>query len=281
MARARALIGLALGAALGLSAPAAGQVDAGTNPDADERAGAGLQELSSGQPPPDAIEPRAAAACDLQALQAAADADWRLREKEWCDPEELALLAAGVAALDACAGEVKPAERWVFPVARSEPSKSIGGTNGSGYQRARHLPCYATKYPGHPAHDLFVRDVHPTGRDRDGKPFEALAVEDGLVLVARGGWRPGDEAKGGNYVLLYLPARRWIAYYAHLDSVAVKAGDKVAAGQILGTVGRTGKNAAPRRSPTHLHLGVWDAERFRPLNSYPLLRVARTVTPGE
>ncbi|MGI5862372.1 MAG: M23 family metallopeptidase [Myxococcales bacterium] len=278
MARARALVGLALGAALGLSAPAAGQA---ANPSARAQAGAEAREASSGQQPSTASEPPAAAACDLRALQAAADADWRLREKEWCDPEELALLAAGVAALDACAGEVKSAERWVFPVARSEPSKSIGGTNGSGYQRARHLPCYATKYPGHPAHDLFVRDVHPTGRDRDGKPFEALAVEDGLVLVARDGWQPGDEAKGGNYVLLYLPARRWIAYYAHLESVAVKAGDRVAAGQVLGIVGRTGKNAAPRRSPTHLHFGLWDAEHFQPVNSYSLLSVARTVVPGE
>ncbi|HCF58604.1 MAG TPA: hypothetical protein DFS52_11515 [Myxococcales bacterium] len=281
MARARALISLVLGAALGLSASAAGQADVGANPDAGEQADATLQETSSGQQPSNASEAPAPAACDLQALQAAAEADWRLREKEWCDPEELALLSAGVAALDACAGNVKPAERWVFPVARSEPSKSIGGTNGSGYQRARHLPCFATKYPGHPAHDLFVGDVHPTGRDRDGKPFEALAVEDGLVLVARDGWQPGDPAKGGNYVLLYLPARRWIAYYAHLESVAVKAGERIAAGQVLGIVGRTGKNAEPRRSPTHLHLGLWDAEHFRPINSYPLLQAARTATPGE
>ena len=54
----------------------------------------------------------------------------------------------------------------------------------------------------------------------------------------------------------------------------MKAGERVQAGQVVGTIGRTGKNAWPRRSQTHLHFGLWDASTFRPVNSYPLLRRA-------
>jgi hypothetical protein len=216
----------------------------------------------------EAAEP---ARCDAAALAAAAAADQRLREIEECDPAEIARFAAAVRALDSCAGKIEPAKRWVFPVSRMLPSRSIGGHDGSGYRRSRHLPCYAVRYPGHPAHDLFVRDVHPTARDREGRAFEALAVEDGIVLVAHGGWQPGDAAKGGNYVLLYLPAHRWIAYYAHLGAITVKAGDHVVAGQVLGTIGRSGKNAWRCRSQTHLHFGTWSAATFQPFNSYKWL----------
>ncbi|MBI5542260.1 MAG: M23 family peptidase, partial [Deltaproteobacteria bacterium] len=56
-----------------------------------------------------------------------------------------------------------------------------------------------------------------------------------------------------------------------------RAGERLAAGQPVGTIGRTGKNAYPRRSQTHLHFGLWDAATFKPVNSYPLLRTATTV----
>ena len=260
MARLRALTGLLVAFAVALPTGVSAQGDAGVAP-------------PSIQP---AVEPSAETDCDRRALVEAAEADWRLREKEWCDPDDLARLIAAVEALDACAADARPRERWVFPVARSQPERSIGGTNGDGYRRARYLPCYATKYPGHPAHDLFVRDRHPTARDREGRPFEALAAEDGVVLVARGGWKEGDQTKGGNYVLLYIPARKWILYYAHLETVAVRPGDRVAAGQVVGLVGRTGKNALPHRSPTHLHFSAWDARTFKPFNPYKLLVAAET-----
>ena len=38
------------------------------------------------------------------------------------------------------------------------------------------------------------------------------------MLVARDGWKRGDAAKGGNYLMLYLPGRKQIAYYAHLEA---------------------------------------------------------------
>lgn len=242
-----------------------------------------LLALPSRAAEPDAGRPgadraQAARPCpDPALLESAEAADWRLRESETCAADDLAVLVAAARNLDACEPKARPAVRWVFPVANIEPPMSIGGVNGSGYQRANSIPCYATRLPGHPAHDLFVHDWSQTGTDRNGDPFPALAVEDGFVLVARAGWQPGDAMKGGNYVMLYLPGRKQVAYYAHLDKVFVKAGERVAAGQVLGTIGRTGKNAWPKRSQTHLHFGLWDTAHFRPINSYSLLRSARPL----
>ena len=216
---------------------------------------------------------------DLTVIAAAVEGDARLRAANECLPEELAKLAVAVKMLAECASGAKPAKTWIFPVAGVPPSEAIGG-GGSGFIKNRGISCYVTPWAGHPAHDLFVDDPHYQCRDKSGKPFPALAVEDGYVLVAHTGWKPADKTRGGNYVMLYLPGRKQIAYYAHLDQVLVKAGDKVAAGQIVGTLGRTGANAVPRRSQTHLHFGLWDAATFRPVNSLPLLRAARVLDVG-
>lgn len=237
-----------------------------------------LAALSSGRAPSMAVEEALRRVCEQarEALSDAAAADARLREIEECDASELARLVAAVEALDACEGErPKPAGRWVFPVAGVRPEQAIGGRQGSGFQRARNTPCYATRRPGHPAHDLFVHDREHDFRDAQGEPFAVRAVEDGWALVARDGWTPGNPGKGGNYLMLYLPGRRQVAYYAHLDVISVRAGERVSAGEQVGTVGRTGKNAWPRRSPTHLHFGLWDAGSFRPVDSYKMLRAAR------
>ncbi|HEY3447154.1 MAG TPA: M23 family metallopeptidase [Myxococcales bacterium] len=211
-----------------------------------------------------------------EVVQGAVEADAKLRLTNECLPEELARLAAAVKMYDQCVGSVKPAKTWIFPVANVPPGEAIGG-DGQGFVKNRGIVCYVTPWAGHPAHDLFVDDRYHKNLDKNGKPFPTLAVEDAFVMVAHDGWTPEDRSRGGNYVMLYLPGRKQVTYYAHLDKVLVKAGDKVSAGQVLGTIGRTGKNAVPRRSQTHLHFGLWDAESFRPVNSYPLLRAAKML----
>lgn len=251
--------------------------------------------------------------CGSAALfERAAEADWRLRSQSRCDEADLDALRAAVGALRRCAG-LDPAgavdgglssspdagavdggamdggqgaardagsERWRFPVTRVEPGRAIEGERGS-WLLNRRRACYAEPQIGHPAHDLFVPDRHPTGRDRSGQPFPTAAIEEGWVLVARDGWSAGDDAKGGNYVLLYVPRLDAVAYYAHLEAPAVAAGSHVVRGQSLGLVGRTGRNAAKVRSPTHLHFGLWDATTFRPFDPLPWLRRAEQPPPPE
>ena len=52
--------------------------------------------------------------------------------------------------------------------------------------------------------------------------------------------------------------------------VKAREGDIVEAGQAIGTLGRTGKNAYPKRSPTHLHFSClsFDNGKMTPYNTY-------------
>jgi murein DD-endopeptidase MepM/ murein hydrolase activator NlpD len=99
----------------------------------------------------------------------------------------------------------------------------------------------------------------PRGRDRRHQGVDIFAprgtpvrsATPGLVLSVR------DQGLGGRQVWVLGPAHER-HYYAHLDdwAPALRAGDRVRTGALLGTVGDTG-NA--RGTPPHLHYGVYTA----------------------
>lgn len=75
-----------------------------------------------------------------------------------------------------------------------------------------------------------------------------LAASDAVVF--RVGWRD----RGGNIVSLRDTERDLLFYYAHLDEQLVEEGQRVSAGDVIGTVGNTGNAIA---TPPHLHIGVY------------------------
>lgn len=85
------------------------------------------------------------------------------------------------------------------------------------------------------------------------------STTDGIVVKA------GHNLLGGKIVRIQGPGAGH--YYAHLKSKKVKLFQRVKAGQIIGTVGKTG-NA--RRTPAHLHYGVY-LTRGGAVNPYPLI----------
>jgi hypothetical protein len=170
---------------------------------------------------------------------------------------------------------------WVFPLAGYGPS-AIGGHQGSGYQPRGYDYFDGNRHGGHPAHDIFIHDRdHDSRDDATGAPVSVRSVAGGLVVATSPTWEPGSAVRGGIYVWIYDGAADALAYYAHLSRLMVKPGECVAAGEKVGEVGRTGANAHPRRSPTHLHfswLVIVDGAPA-PRDPYADLRRARRSAP--
>ncbi len=143
---------------------------------------------------------------------------------------------------------------WVFPV-KGYSASAIGGVNGSGYVPGN-FDFFDGSTGGHPAHDIFIRDSDQDGiDDATGKHVEIVSMSGGVVVETRKNWTTEMmDIKGGNIVYVYDNFTNGLFYYAHLKDVYVNVGDLVKPGTVLGTMGRTGKNAYPKRSPTHLHI---------------------------
>ena len=163
--------------------------------------------------------------------------------------------------------------------------ESIGGRNGSGYQPTGYDWFDGRTSKGHPGHDLFIHDRDQDSvDDRTGRPVDVLSIAAGVVVAYSPDWDPKSGLRGGRYVYVYSPDAGGIFYYAHTASVLVKPGDSVAAGQPIATVGRTGRNAAMARSPTHLHvmfLAVGEDGYPRPKDIYAdLVKLGRSHGAG-
>jgi lysostaphin len=78
---------------------------------------------------------------------------------------------------------------------------------------------------------------------------EVVAPADGVVVDLR----PNPSRTYGNQVVIDH-GKGLYTMSAHLGSVAVKAGDRVNAGDVVGTVGRTGD--VPPMADAHVHFEV-------------------------
>jgi hypothetical protein len=130
---------------------------------------------------------------------------------------------------------------------------------------------------------LFVGDKRVL-TNWEGYGENILAVADGTVIRAIDGLPdqvPGALPEGlspleadGNAVFLRLRDGR-IVFYAHMvpGSVAVREGDRVVRGQLLGRVGNSGNSSAP-----HLHLHVIDRNAIFGANGLPYVYSAFEIT---
>lgn len=106
-----------------------------------------------------------------------------------------------------------------------------------------------------------------------GTPVRAVA--DGVVSFAAfandGNCKANWACGGGNVVNIDLGNAK-TTQYAHLDTIKVSNGARVVKGQIIGTVGATGKATGP-----HLHFGVWDRAANRMIDPYDVLTSTQTL----
>jgi murein DD-endopeptidase MepM/ murein hydrolase activator NlpD len=158
----------------------------------------------------------------------------------------------------------KKDDHLVFPLAGYTPN-AIGGKGGSGYQTQGYDFFDGNDHRGHPGHDIFIRDRNQDGLDDvTGKPVEVISASSGIVVSVNLNWEPSSPIRGGNCIWIYESIKSRYFYYAHLGKIFVVVGQVVSKGDRLGTVGRTGVNAYPTRSPTHLHFTV-----LQSMDGYP------------
>jgi murein DD-endopeptidase MepM/ murein hydrolase activator NlpD len=167
-------------------------------------------------------------------------------------------------------------DRLCFPLKGYGPS-AIGGEEGSGYQVQGYDFFDGNQHQGHPGHDIFIHDKNQDGLDDGtGKPVVVVAAASGIVVTFHLHWEPSSPIRGGNYLWIFDPIKNRYYYYAHLNEIFVKVGQVASKGEPLGTVGRTGVKAYPKRSPTHLHFTIHQSMDGypKPINPYTELRKA-------
>ena len=106
-----------------------------------------------------------------------------------------------------------------------------------------------------------IRSSFGDPRDRGRREHEGIDIfaERGTKVVTAGDGfvsSVGTNRLGGNVVWILRASRGEAHYYAHLDTQLVRAGTRVRAGEVIGTVGNTG-NA--RTTAPHLHFGIYAA----------------------
>lgn len=170
-------------------------------------------------------------------------------------------------------------EEWVFPV-KGYDANAIGGSGGSGYITSG-FDFFEINSGGHPAQDIFIADKNQDCIDDvTGNEVEILSMSGGVVVETRKNWdNTMMDIRGGNIVYVYDNYTNGLFFYAHMKDVKVNVGDFVKPGTVLGTLGRTGKNAYPSRSPTHLHIMYVRSHNGEmiPENLYKDLLKAKTV----
>ena len=147
---------------------------------------------------------------------------------------------------------------------------AIGGRNGSEYQAQGYDFFDGNRHKGHPGHDIFIRDRDQDGiDDSTGKSVNVISASSGIIVSVNPDWEPSSPIRGGNTIWIYEPIKNRYYYYAHLKEIFVEIGQTVSRGERIGTVGRTGKNAYPMRSPTHLHFTVHRSMEGCPMSVDP------------
>ncbi|OYU95115.1 MAG: peptidase M23 [Bacteroidetes bacterium B1(2017)] len=156
---------------------------------------------------------------------------------------------------------------------------AVGGKNGNGYVPGNYSYFDGNAHTGHAAQDIFIRDTNQDSKDDlYTKDVPILSMSAGVVIACEPNWDINSNLRGGKYIWVFDPLNHYLYYYAHQKKIIVKPGDWVKAGQEIGLMGRTGKNAYQKRSPTHLHLMVLKLDSNympKPINAYPVLKMGR------
>ncbi len=116
-----------------------------------------------------------------------------------------------------------------------------------------------------PTRGEISREFGPTHKGIDvAAPRFSPVVAAASGMVRQTGW----DSIYGNYVVIDHDVN-YSTFYGHLHSIGVKRNDKVASGELIGTVGSTGKSTSP-----HLHYEVrFQNKPVDPLSYLPFAKL--------
>ncbi|MCX7878637.1 MAG: M23 family metallopeptidase [Ignavibacteria bacterium] len=155
-----------------------------------------------------------------------------------------------------------PRKEWVFPMTGFTKINYREG--GNDYRDDGFDYFQGGESKGHPAHDIFILDNNKDGiEDSTGEKVYAVAMSNGVVFSSYGDWKEGDFLRSGNYIKIFEPETEGMFYYSHLDSVFVKPGQFIRAGDFIGYVGRTGRKAI--HGKTHIHIAYYKIKNGMPI----------------
>jgi murein DD-endopeptidase MepM/ murein hydrolase activator NlpD len=121
----------------------------------------------------------------------------------------------------------------------------------TGPERSAEPVAYSASGGGRLSHRYAIDLFAPEGA-------AVYAVSRGMVVLADRDWDPASlfsttSRKGGNAVIVFDPDHDRFYRYCHMSTVEVSAGELVAAGQVVGSVGHSGLNASQPGHGRHLH----------------------------
>lgn len=123
------------------------------------------------------------------------------------------------------------------------------------------LPLPQDKFPGWPSRSFGVQrsasHVHQGVDLYAPKGTPILAISDGIAVKVKTDLGPsnGKKTGAGRNVVIQHPGGIW-SWYMHLDTVKIRQGQSVKAGQQIGTLGNTMFNDITMKSPAHLHFEI-------------------------
>lgn len=155
-------------------------------------------------------------------------------------------------------------ENWIFPLINY--SKILLRENGKDYNDIAYDYFDGNKSWNHPANDIIIADSNKDCLDDStGKPVDVVSMSSGVVIATDTTWEPGSILRAGKYIRIYDVINKKLLYYSHLSTVCKKPGDIINAGDKIGEVGRTGRQAILQGNITHLHIAL-----LYPEDGYPL-----------
>lgn len=105
-------------------------------------------------------------------------------------------------------------------------------------------------------------DIRPVRRDASGEPLDQVfAAVDGVVVHASNDARASNY---GRYIVIehQLDGSPYYTLYAHLKSIAVRPGQRVRRGEVIGELGYTGVGINKARAHLHFEFCVMLSRRF-------------------